>query len=211
MSWNGNRTLRLTPPIRLAKTCLIYLGSNAFDTPCADKATFQIRVKKYKFSHYASQYWADHIRGDAKSEKEIQNAILGTFRLASKRESMNQMNMYAESSWGKFILYTGMSLLHVIAANGLAMVCRRLLDGISMTTTGMFNVLFVLNWMQSRDRTDKHRSEENDGSTALNLAASNGHVDVVKLLLNANANIETEDKSGRTPLSWAAAMVTWMW
>ena len=33
-----------------------------------------------------------------------------------------------------------------------------------------------------------------------------GHIDVVKLLLNANANMETaENEYGRTPLSWAAA------
>src|SRR5438045_5390865 len=42
------------------------------------------------------------------------------------------------------------------------------------------------------------------GQTPLSWAADKGHVDVVKLLLNANANIEAADKYVRTPLSWAA-------
>ena len=41
---------------------------------------------------------------------------------------------------------------------------------------------------------------DNDEATALNLAAENGHVDVVKLLLNAKANVEAEDGLGQTPL-----------
>src|SRR5947199_339475 len=44
-----------------------------------------------------------------------------------------------------------------------------------------------------------------NGQTSLSWAAENGHVDVVKLLLNANANIEAADKKGPMPLiSWAA-------
>ena len=123
--------LQLPPPIRLAKTCLIYIGSNPFDTPCPDEKTLKARVRKYKFSRYASQYWADHVRGDAEGDKEIQNCIWVTFRFASKRESMSQMKMYAESRWGEFTLSTGGSLLHVIAANGLATICHSLLDGTS--------------------------------------------------------------------------------
>jgi hypothetical protein len=113
---------RLPPSIKSAKTCLIYLGSNALDTSCSDEEAFAKRLTTYKFSRYASQYWADYIRGDPKGEEEIQDTIFGTFRLASKRSSIGQMQIYA------FVLSTGRSLLHVIAANGLATTCKRLLD-----------------------------------------------------------------------------------
>src|SRR5277367_3471576 len=46
---------------------------------------------------------------------------------------------------------------------------------------------------------DKVRS-----ATPLNWAAGNGHVEVVKLLLNARANIEAANKYGQTPLHRAA-------
>ena len=35
-------------------------------------------------------------------------------------------------------------------------------------------------------------------------AATNGHLEVVKSLLEAKAEVEAKDKYGRTPLSWAA-------
>ena len=42
------------------------------------------------------------------------------------------------------------------------------------------------------------------GDVALTYAAENGHVDVVKTLIEHNANIEHESEGGRTPLMKAA-------
>jgi hypothetical protein len=122
---------RLPPSITLAKTSLIYLGSKTFDTCYSDEEALKERFRTNKFSRYASQYWADHIGGDAKGEEEIQNTIFGTFRLINKRESINQMQIYEESPGGLFRYSTGRSLLHVIAAHGLATTSKRLLDGTS--------------------------------------------------------------------------------
>uniref|UniRef100_F6XFJ5 Cortactin-binding protein 2 n=1 Tax=Ornithorhynchus anatinus TaxID=9258 RepID=F6XFJ5_ORNAN len=44
-----------------------------------------------------------------------------------------------------------------------------------------------------------------DGSSALYSAAKNGHTDCVRLLLNANAQVDDADKNGFTPLCSAAA------
>jgi ankyrin repeat protein len=47
-------------------------------------------------------------------------------------------------------------------------------------------------------------ARDNDGRTALSLAAAAGHVAIVRLLLNKRADVELVDKFNRTPLSWAA-------
>ena len=46
-------------------------------------------------------------------------------------------------------------------------------------------------------------SSDEDGRTALMLAAFNGHVPALELLLNANAIIDVADSSGRTALMYA--------
>ena len=39
-----------------------------------------------------------------------------------------------------------------------------------------------------------------DGETGLHLASMNGHLNIVKCLIEANANIEAKDNNGYTPL-----------
>ena len=47
-------------------------------------------------------------------------------------------------------------------------------------------------------------SRDNDSRTSLMMAAYHGHDAVVKLLFEKGADLESKDKSGWTPLSWAA-------
>ncbi|KAI8375999.1 uncharacterized protein BYT42DRAFT_573055 [Radiomyces spectabilis] len=47
--------------------------------------------------------------------------------------------------------------------------------------------------------------DEHNGSTALIYAACFGHLDVVRTLLSAGANIDIQDKSGWTALMWASS------
>ena len=42
-----------------------------------------------------------------------------------------------------------------------------------------------------------------DGRTPLHWASENGHLEVAKLLLANNANVDAADKDGRTPLHFA--------
>jgi len=45
---------------------------------------------------------------------------------------------------------------------------------------------------------------DNEARTLMHHAAENGHLEVVKFLVGAKANVESKDKDGRTPLSHAA-------
>src|SRR5436190_4297894 len=51
---------------------------------------------------------------------------------------------------------------------------------------------------------DVQAAEPSRGQTALMWAASEGHVDVMRVLLDANANVSAKSKAGFTPLMFAA-------
>ena len=56
---------------------------------------------------------------------------------------------------------------------------------------------------QDKAVTDINRSKDNDGKTALMLAALIRHADTVKLFVEKGADVNIRDKGGRTALSLA--------
>jgi hypothetical protein len=104
--------------------CLRCLDLDEFDEPCPDLESLRQRLAKYDFSRYAARHWADHIRGN--EENEILNMVR-VFKSRGKRESMSQIEEYETQAL--FRKSTGKSLLHIVAANGLAIICKSLLSG----------------------------------------------------------------------------------
>lgn len=195
-------SVRLLEPIALAKTCLTYLGFNEFDVPCYDERSLQDRLERYKFSRYAAQYWAEHVRGAAERENVIQNAILETFQSVGKRESMCQCQKYAKTSSGTFGKVKGSSLLHIIAENGLATVCGSLLD-----ETSNENDTYIWNLLVTDGSRGLQRDvdvTDDSGATPLHRAALNGHLEVVKVLVSKKADVAAMDNWGRAALYYAA-------
>jgi hypothetical protein len=105
--------------------CLRYLDLNEFDEPCPDLESLRQRLAKYVLSPYAARHWARHIQGD--EEKQMLNTVLRVFGSRGKRESISQFQEYVEG--GSFRKFTGKSLLHIVAENGLATICHSLLSG----------------------------------------------------------------------------------
>jgi hypothetical protein len=110
----------------IAKTCLTYLGLEIFNEPCTYRMSLDERLSDFAFSSYAAKNWAEHTRGN--NERELPSSLLKTFRSRGKRESMSQIRRYATASLKPFTHSTNQSLLHIVAANGLATICMSLLD-----------------------------------------------------------------------------------
>lgn len=68
------------------------------------------------------------MRGEAENELDIQHALLSILESENKRNSMLQMETYAKSNWGGISFTKGQTLLHVVAKNGLATICERVLS-----------------------------------------------------------------------------------
>ena len=113
--------------LKLAKTCITYLTFNAFEKgPCQNKIDFEARIKKYKAGLYVAQFWGSHTR-EAEKDREVQHSVLALLQSKNKRNSMLQMEMYNNSRSGDISFTEGQTLLHVIAKNGLATICKLVL------------------------------------------------------------------------------------
>ena len=114
--------------INIAKTCITYLTSPHFDNHCVNKESVEKRAQKYKFSRYAAQFWAVHTKGQAENEPDVQRAVLSLLASEKKKDSMLQLESYADSLWYDIFPTERQTLLHVICKNGLATICKQVLS-----------------------------------------------------------------------------------
>jgi hypothetical protein len=116
----------LHPPSELAKTCLYYIGLDEFNEPCLTQEDLSLRLDKLKFTKYACEHWAHHARGDPETTVEIQKLTFSTLRTAKKLQSLTQINQYRDLRM--FNVAPQTIVFHILALNGLAMLCQVLLD-----------------------------------------------------------------------------------
>jgi hypothetical protein len=99
-----------------------------FDDICPDVESVKKRMQIYKLSLYATEYWGVHTR-KAEESCDVQNTVVSFLKSENKKNSMLQMEEYtSRSNWFDGGSFTkGQTLLHVIAMNGVATVCKRVL------------------------------------------------------------------------------------
>jgi hypothetical protein len=117
------------PAINLATICLAYLENKAFDDIVTNGKSMRIRVEKYKLCLYAARFWDSHVRGEAEKLSSIKKAFFRTWGMENKRNSILQMTNYPISKRNSLHITAGQTLLHIIASNGLASICKFFLDG----------------------------------------------------------------------------------
>jgi hypothetical protein len=119
---NDYCTSQMLSNIDLSKVCLVYLGFSEFEELCQDSESLEKRRAKYKFGEYAISFWGLHTRGDGESCLEVRQRLYIAFKSADKYDCYRQFTDDLSS------VGFDMSFLHVVAANGLATICRMLLD-----------------------------------------------------------------------------------
>jgi ankyrin repeat protein len=184
----------------LAKTCLTYLQFTVFQSgPCPDEDALSNRTKSHPFSLYAARFWADHIKSARVDlqDREMQVNVAKLLSLKGCVDSMTQLRMMEierESSLGN--LHMGKTLLHVLAENDFVSWTEALLHG-------RFGTHSVSCTDRNVPRATMVAAVTMGDYTPLHLAARQGHSNIVKLLLQANAPINTQNKDGVTPLQSA--------
>jgi len=201
----------------LAATCLSYLLFDVFEEgPCGKEEAFDARVESYNLASYAAQYWGTYMRGPGEEDFAIRELLFQLMLSIQKRESMREMALKGNRviPWSHSTLTRGLTALHIFAQNGLASICKSVLEldqdkavryvmgeypkspdtGISMD-----DAKTLLDEVRNVDARDGYHK------TALHYAASSGHKDVVIALLEKGADIAAQANGGLTSLHYSAS------
>jgi hypothetical protein len=191
LPWNklGQEDPRLPYPQRvhnwLAETCLVYIKLS-YHTEKNRIRCKLLRDESDGFLSYAVDYWIEHLKlSDVPSTAHFTN--LKHLDWPSTRVLGHWAYLHQEKSGdGTSSEYWGWTALHAAAAFGLHSLALAILE-VECSNLARWDI------------------GDANGRTPLSLAAEQGNLDLVKLLLNAGAGINTRDnRCYFSPLHWAA-------
>jgi ankyrin repeat protein len=179
--------------LEISRICTAYLSlDDLSDGPCSTKQDHDRRDESLALLGYAAVNWGPHmevlVEADFASEagSEVRTEALAFLSNVKCCSSASQaLFMSGRSFFSEGTIVTegeGFSGSHWIGRFGLALLFKR--------------------WDSGEARWDRCDS---DGRTPLSWAASEGHQEVLKLLLDiGKVDMDAKDYYGRTPLSWAS-------
>jgi hypothetical protein len=153
----------------LTINCLCYLLLEDFaDGPWETEEQVEFYLDRYPFLGYAADFWGQHAK-PSEGDSDVQAKLASFFASRSAMAVANQVRQYALGRlWEYWSPAEGLSFtpVHFAARHGLTQTMRQLLD----------QDVFDVNVMTGQ------------GATPIINAAANGHVDVVRTLLEKGAN-----------------------
>ncbi|KAH7093338.1 ankyrin repeat domain-containing protein [Paraphoma chrysanthemicola] len=161
--------------LHIARTCLTYLCFDAFQHgACSTEKDYEERLRRHQFLEYAARYWGEHARA---VEADIADQIC-IFVNSNALHCAVQARQFSWQTPGNRH-YSNSTPLCEVACLGLAIVARTL----ASTTSGSFTSMV------------KAKANDNYSRTPLELAASEGHCEMVKMLLEYKADINAQHRT----------------
>jgi ankyrin repeat protein len=196
----------------LAKTLLTYLSFDLFKEPCDDDLQLKARREGHLLSRYAARWWPEYARGEGERDPELQNILFRLFQSPQHTQSVLQIEAMTVN-----IPKFSSRLIHFATFHRLAFICRLQLESVKSsaltrreisTESGGLDEVFDFKTDSiplSAEIFGNVHSRDGFGETPLHIAARLGCKEIVRLLIDANADINAKSRNSAdmTPLHLA--------
>ncbi|KAK0378058.1 hypothetical protein CLIM01_04604 [Colletotrichum limetticola] len=202
----------------LAQDCLTYLLISPFsDGPSSTQKEYLSRLKQFPLLKYATKYWFYHARNADYSE-ETQELAMRLFSESGRQNFMSWVQVFNADASFKWDVYPRHATsLYYASSIGLDEVVESLLQSATPEMINAPGSRFggtALHAAAIREHITiikrlilagaEPGKQDFNGVSPLHSAASQGSIDVVKVLLSNGAPIDVKDgMDGTTPLDWA--------
>jgi ankyrin repeat protein len=180
--------------VDLAKLLLNYLSFDIFKQPCRNDSEFKARIGSHKLSCYAAHWWPEYARGEGEHDHELQCLIFRLFESPQHTDSVLQLEAMSID-----IPEAGTRLIHFATFHRLEFLCRILVGDVERSSSLR---LESPNLPQTCGHTQFSvkifgdvGSRDAFGETPLHIAARLGHKEVVRLFVDANADVNAKSKN----------------
>ena len=167
----------------IGMACVTYISFNTFETGYCPKDKFQERLRENALYGYAARHWAYHARASSsESEQLILNFLESEPKVSSSFQAVMPLADPYRYNSGLEKRSEVIKGVHLAAYFGLTETIKILL----------------------KNGHNKDSKDDYYGQTPLSWAASEGHEEVAKQLLEEGVDADSKDDDGQTPLLLAA-------
>ncbi|PNP53232.1 hypothetical protein THARTR1_06249 [Trichoderma harzianum] len=169
----------------LLGACITYLSFKDFESGfCTTDDEFEQREARFPLCNYAASYWGDHASKHEKPGEEVLEFLMHPAKVDASVQAQLAVKQYSSHAGYSQEVTRRVTVLHLAAHFGLTELTRILLGEQYKCNPNAY---------------------DSNGQSPLLWATRNGHEDVIRLMIDANAFLEVRDKEeGATPLIWAA-------